>query len=225
MQQFMAAKFEPAACAALLRDAIARYPFLEELFDPDSVAAGGCIASRALLYDLHQQRDRWTLALAPRHGEPIVLDTAAGDVPQLANAARRAAAQPLAAAVRAVRGSPPARLRTARGRRGAGMAGVRRPGHPAARTRVAADRLRHHPPVDGPDQPRDRRQRRPARSRSRAVQPGPADRRHARHAWPSRPLACPDDPAARRRRIGARHRAAHPGRIAAGAGRHAAVAA
>ena len=90
MQQFMAAKFEPAACAALLRDAIARYPFLEELFDPDSVAAGGCIASRALLYDLHQQRDRWTLALAPRHGEPIVLDTAAGDVPQLANALRDA---------------------------------------------------------------------------------------------------------------------------------------
>jgi hypothetical protein len=28
-----------AACAALLRDAIARYPFLDELFDPDSVAA------------------------------------------------------------------------------------------------------------------------------------------------------------------------------------------
>ncbi|MCA8049573.1 MBL fold metallo-hydrolase [Burkholderia arboris] len=90
MQQFMEARFEPAACAALLRDAIARYPFLDELFDPDSVAAGGCIASRALLYDLHQHRDRWTLALAPQGGEPIVLDTAAGDVPQLANALRDA---------------------------------------------------------------------------------------------------------------------------------------
>ncbi|WP_287854477.1 MBL fold metallo-hydrolase, partial [Burkholderia sp.] len=86
----MEARFEPAACAALLRDAIARYPFLDELFDPDSVAAGGCIASRALLYDLHQHRDRWTLALAPQGGEPIVLDTAAGDVPQLANALRDA---------------------------------------------------------------------------------------------------------------------------------------
>ena len=179
---------------------------LEELFDPDSVAAGGCIASRALLYDSHQQRDRWTLALAPRHGEPIVLDTAAGDVPQSrTRCATRCSATTGSRCPRCTRipacsaANGPRATRRWHGRR----SGIQRLEHASLLIASDTTRLLTDPislAIGG----------NAARSRSRAVQPGPADRRHARHAWPSRPLACPDDPAARRRRIGARHRAAHP---------------
>ncbi|ACR31399.1 MBL fold metallo-hydrolase [Burkholderia glumae] len=90
LQDFIAAGFDPTACAAVLRQAIARHPFIAELFDPESVAAGGCIASDALLYQLHRQRDRWRFEITPPRGEPIVLQTSADRLPALGNALRDA---------------------------------------------------------------------------------------------------------------------------------------
>ena len=90
MLRFLKANFEPAACAEILRAAFILHPALAELFDIESVAEGGCIASKALLYDLHQDRSQWTLALLTDDREPCICQAGAAELPQLGALLRRA---------------------------------------------------------------------------------------------------------------------------------------
>ncbi|MDE1715947.1 MBL fold metallo-hydrolase [Chromobacterium amazonense] len=90
LTQFLDAGFVPKACAAILANELDRYPYLTGLFDVASVAAGGCIASQALLYDFHQDRGLWSFACSQAGSELAAQSIQAGDIEQVGAGLRHA---------------------------------------------------------------------------------------------------------------------------------------